>query len=227
MPAISDRPSSSAASGHVAPSGPCAVIGVHVLPEQHDLLHAARGERLRLLDDASPPAAKTPRRAYRARRRRCRTCRSPPARSGRRSAAAMLAPAGPPSARRTAADGRTCSRPENPSRRRASRLGERRARQAGGSSAARPRRRRRGARERISLPSACATQPATAILMSRPFGARALLQDAQPPDLGIDLFGRLLADVAGVEEDEVGVFGRSRPRRSRPRASTSAIRSES
>ncbi len=33
------------------------------------------------------------------------------------------------------------------------------------------------------------------------------LERAQPADVGIDLFGRLLADVAGVEDDEVGILG--------------------
>ena len=35
--------------------------------------------------------------------------------------------------------------------------------------------------------------------------ARGLLHHAQAAELGIDLLGRLLADVAGVEDDEVGV----------------------
>ncbi len=34
------------------------------------------------------------------------------------------------------------------------------------------------------------------------------LDAAQPADLGIDLLGRLLADMAGVQEDQVGGFGR-------------------
>ena len=34
-----------------------------------------------------------------------------------------------------------------------------------------------------------------------------LFQAAHAAELGIDLFGRLLADVAGVEDDEVGIFG--------------------
>ena len=33
-----------------------------------------------------------------------------------------------------------------------------------------------------------------------------VLGDAQPAELGIDLFGGLLADMAGVEDDEVGVI---------------------
>ena len=37
-----------------------------------------------------------------------------------------------------------------------------------------------------------------------------LFQRAQPAELGIDLFGRLLADVAGVEDDQIGVFERRR-----------------
>ncbi len=37
-----------------------------------------------------------------------------------------------------------------------------------------------------------------------------LLLLPQAPELGIDLFGGLLADVAGVEDDEIGVLGRVR-----------------
>src|SRR5258708_20476035 len=33
------------------------------------------------------------------------------------------------------------------------------------------------------------------------------LQRAQPPELGIDLLGRLLADVAGIEDHHVGLVG--------------------
>jgi hypothetical protein len=43
-----------------------------------------------------------------------------------------------------------------------------------------------GARRMISSPSACATQPS---------------------ELGIDFFGGFLADVAGVEDDEISVVG--------------------
>jgi len=39
-----------------------------------------------------------------------------------------------------------------------------------------------------------------------PTTAPFLLQDAQSPEFGVDLLGRLLADVAGVEDDDVGVF---------------------
>ena len=35
---------------------------------------------------------------------------------------------------------------------------------------------------------------------------RLLLHHPQPPEFRIDLFGRLFADVAGVQDDEVGVF---------------------
>ncbi len=41
-------------------------------------------------------------------------------------------------------------------------------------------------------------------------GAARLLDRTQPPDFRIDLFGRLFADVAGVEQHQVGVFGRCR-----------------
>ena len=60
----------------------------------------------------------------------------------------------------------------------------------------------------ISSPSACATQPATAIMTRRPSRAASCFMHADAAELGIDLLGRLLADVAGVEDDEVGVVGR-------------------
>ena len=59
----------------------------------------------------------------------------------------------------------------------------------------------------ISSPSACATQPATAIVTRRPSLRGGLLEHADPAELGIDLLGRLLADMAGVEDDEIGVLG--------------------
>ena len=37
---------------------------------------------------------------------------------------------------------------------------------------------------------------------------RSLFQPAHAAEFGIDLLGRLLADVAGIEDDEIGVFGR-------------------
>ena len=46
---------------------------------------------------------------------------------------------------------------------------------------------------------------------------RRLLEHADAAELGIDLLGRLLADVAGVEDDEIGVLDAARSRRS-PRA---------
>ena len=82
------------------------------------------------------------------------------------------------------------------------------------------------ARFRISLPSACATQPATAILHVAAFGLAALLQNAQPADLRIDLLGGLFPDVAGIQEEEIGVFG-ALGRRVSSRRQDSAIRSES
>src|SRR6185312_12211811 len=42
------------------------------------------------------------------------------------------------------------------------------------------------------------------------FTRRLFLHDADAADLGIDLLHRLLADVAGVEDDEVGVLRRGR-----------------
>ena len=63
-----------------------------------------------------------------------------------------------------------------------------------------------GARRMISAPSAWATQPATAMRISRPSRA-ARPSDAQPPELGVDLLGGLLADMAGVEDDEIGILG--------------------
>src|SRR5690606_38272119 len=44
------------------------------------------------------------------------------------------------------------------------------------------------------------------------FRRRLLLEDAQAAELRIDLLRRLLADVAGVQDDEVGVVGRGRLR---------------
>ena len=38
------------------------------------------------------------------------------------------------------------------------------------------------------------------------FAGLLLLQVAQTAERRIDLFGRLLADVAGVEDDEIGIF---------------------
>ena len=37
-------------------------------------------------------------------------------------------------------------------------------------------------------------------------GGALVLQDADAPEIGVDLLGRLLADVAGVENDEIGVL---------------------
>jgi hypothetical protein len=74
----------------------------------------------------------------------------------------------------------------------------------------------------ISSPSACATQPATAIIGGGRF--RAGLH--QPADVRIDLLGRLLADVAGVEHDEVGVLALGAARMPWS-ASSSAMRSPS
>ena len=39
------------------------------------------------------------------------------------------------------------------------------------------------------------------------FARGGLLEHAHAAELGIDLLGRLLADVAGVEDDEIGVLG--------------------
>ena len=38
-------------------------------------------------------------------------------------------------------------------------------------------------------------------------GRRILFQSTHAAELGIDLLGRLLPDVAGVEDDQIGVFG--------------------
>ena len=56
--------------------------------------------------------------------------------------------------------------------------------------------------------------------------AAALLHQADAAEIGIDLLGRLLADVAGVEEDDVGVLIVA-SRRSPSAASSSVMRSES
>ena len=60
------------------------------------------------------------------------------------------------------------------------------------------------------LPSACATQPATATVTRRPVARGTFLQPPHAAELRIDLFGRLFADVAGVEDDQVGVVRRCR-----------------
>jgi hypothetical protein len=39
-----------------------------------------------------------------------------------------------------------------------------------------------------------------------PPAARLALEDPQAAELGIDLLGGLLADVAGVEDDEIGIL---------------------
>ncbi len=54
-------------------------------------------------------------------------------------------------------------------------------------------------------PSAWATQPATTSLVASPRGGPRLLDLARLAELGIELFRRLLADMAGVEHDEIGV----------------------
>src|ERR1044072_2144435 len=91
-----------------------------------------------------------------------------------------------------------------------------------------------GWRRTISSPSAWATQPATAMVRSRPsarrappppppprgatapphgdgevaaFGATLGLGVAQAAQLGIDLLRGMLADVAGVQHDQVGLLG--------------------
>ena len=93
-----------------------AVIGVDVLAEQRDLARALAAS-WRASASIVAPAANTRRRAYRAPRRRCRTCRSLPAPSGRPSRRARpRAPAG----------GRTCSRPGNRCRARRRPAGARR-----------------------------------------------------------------------------------------------------
>ena len=79
----------------------------------------------------------------------------------------------------------------------------------------------------ISSPSACATQPATAIVTSAALARGLLLELAHAAELGIDLLGRLLADVAGVEDDEIGVVRRRGLDDSPRGASVSAIRCES
>ena len=57
----------------------------------------------------------------------------------------------------------------------------------------------------ISLPSACATQPATAMFMRRALARGFVFCGAEPAEFGIHLLGSLLADVAGVEDDEIGI----------------------
>jgi hypothetical protein len=60
----------------------------------------------------------------------------------------------------------------------------------------------------ISSPSAWATQPATAMVSVAATRLLGIDQLSQPAELGIDLFGRLFADMAGVEQDEIGVLDR-------------------
>ncbi len=91
---------------------------------------------------------------------------------------------------------RGCARPPSP---------------AGGDRSAAPARCPRTARGPGSRrPSAWATQPATARIMRPPCRARGFFQPAQPAEFGKHLFGRLLADMAGVEDHHVGVVGRRR-----------------
>ena len=65
-----------------------------------------------------------------------------------------------------------------------------------------------GARRRISAPSAWATQPATAMIVAWPALEPRVLHLADAAEIGIHLLGSLLADVAGVEEDDVGLLHR-------------------
>ena len=67
----------------------------------------------------------------------------------------------------------------------------------------------------ISLPSAWATQPATARMVLWPAAARSVLNDAQAAELGEYLFPWRVAYVAGVEDDHVGL-GRRGGRRVAP-----------
>ena len=76
----------------------------------------------------------------------------------------------------------------------------------------------------ISLPSACATQPATAILMRRPLRAASSLSDTQPSEFRVDLFGGLFADVAGIENHQIGVVDAVGSRQILPAASVSTMR---
>jgi hypothetical protein len=102
----------------------------------------------------APPAAKLPRRAYRARRRRCRTCRSLPARSGRRDGPCRRRAAGVELATHRQVG---VERPLAPSPWRPARAG-------GDRSGARHDVDGRRPAHMISSPSAWATQPATAII---------------------------------------------------------------
>ena len=61
-----------------------AVVGVDVLAQQRELARTAGDEAARLAQDVGCRAGSAPRRACRARRRRCRTCRSLPGWSGTR-----------------------------------------------------------------------------------------------------------------------------------------------
>ena len=66
----------------------------------------------------------------------------------------------------------------------------------------------KGARSSSAAPSAWATQPATTSRCSSPPAARRSSRAIRKPaELGVDLLGRLLADVAGIEDDEIGSIG--------------------
>ena len=66
----------------------------------------------------------------------------------------------------------------------------------------------RGLSTQDSAPSACATQPATTRVVSRPCRRPRQFELANFPEFGIYFFRGALPDVAGVEHDEVGVLDR-------------------
>ena len=59
-------------------------------------------------------------------------------------------------------------------------------------------------------PSAWATQPATATSISPPDSCLGFLQSLHPAKFRIDFFRRMLADMAGVEDHQVGKIGNRR-----------------
>ena len=223
MPSISASARIRRASDQVEPSlaQGLAVIGVDVLAEQRDLDRAGRHELARFGQHRRRPAANIRRRAYRARRRRCRTCRSLPGSTGRPSRRAR--PAAP-------AGDRTCSRPGSRCRARRRPAGACRREDRGlalglgqqlgqamiGLRADHDVDRRLAAGDLLALGLGDAARDGDGEVAA--LGAALDLEVAQAAELGIDLLRGMLADVAGVQHDEVGLLGRRRPGHSRAAA---------
>ena len=181
--------------GEARPSGRVAV-GVDVLPEQRDLDHAPVNQRAGLrLDPRGRPrylgAAGVGHDA-----------------EGAELVAAFLhgeeGRGRPPGAAVRRAGDRTCPRWETRSRPAVRRARGGRACPAGGG---RPADRPPG-RPRARVPGSRHPPPARRSRRRRSAASGfAIFRRPQPPELGVDLLGGLLADMAGVEQDQVGVFG--------------------